>query len=165
MSLFKLCTVPSLVITDLTQDQPTDTSQTITITLPLTEYQPEQLVIISTASALGEDETVRANFTSPSVQYTVTFTDLDPATGYTFTIRIVLRSDNTVDVVTANNGTFTTSGVKIYGIDTSNLLKLCIPADLSYPFQRHSVNDKDLMELFPHDIILVFSSCMHANEQ
>ena len=97
--------VPSLVITDLIQGQPTDTSQTITITLPLTEYQPEQLVIVSTVEP-PDDGPIMADFTSPSVQYTVAFTDLDPATEYTFTIRIVLRSDNTVDVVPRVTGAF-----------------------------------------------------------
>ena len=49
-----------------------------------------------------------ADFTSPSMQYTVTFDDLDPDTEYTFTIRIVLRLDNTVDVIPAVTGSFLT---------------------------------------------------------
>ena len=102
--------VPSLMITDVIQDQPTDTSQTITITLPLTEYQPEQLLIITTVEPPSDDGPIMANFTSPSMQYTVTFTDLDPATEYTFTIRIFLRSNNTVDVVQPVSGNFTTAG-------------------------------------------------------
>ena len=98
------------MVTNVTQGQPTDTSQTITITLPFTEYQPEQLLIISTVEPPSDDGPIMADFTSPSMQYTVTFTDLDPATEYTFTIRIVLRSNKTVDVVPAVSGSFLTQG-------------------------------------------------------
>ena len=110
--------VPSFMITGLTQGIPTDTSHTITITLPLTEYQPEQLLIISTVEPPSKYGPIKANFTSPSMQYTVTFTDLDPATEYTFTIRIVLRSDKNVDVVPPANATFTTTGENTRSINT-----------------------------------------------
>ena len=100
--------VPSRNITNVTQGQPTDTSHTITITLPLTEYQPEQLLIISTIEPPSDDGPIMANFTSSSMQYTVTFTGLTGATIYNFTIRIVLRSNNTADVVRAATGSFMT---------------------------------------------------------
>ena len=83
----------------MTQDQPTDTSHTITITLPLTEYQPEQLLIISTVEPPSDYGSLQGEFTSPSMLYTVKFTNLNPATEYNFTIRIVLRSNDTVNVV------------------------------------------------------------------
>ncbi len=82
-------------------------SQAITITLPLTCYQPEELVIISTVDP-ADSEPIMANFTRPAQQYTVMFPGLQPSTTYTFIIRIVLRVNNSVDVVSPATGMFTT---------------------------------------------------------
>ena len=89
------------------QGQPTDTSHTVTITLPLTPYQPEELLIISTVEPSNGDP-IMANFSRPGMQYSVTFDDLMAGTSYTFTVRIVLRTNTTVDVVQAAMGLFMT---------------------------------------------------------
>ncbi len=89
------------------QGQPTDISQTVTITLPLTPYQPEQLLIISTVQP-SNGNPILANFSRPAMQYSVTFDNLMADTSYTFTVRIVLCANTTVDVVPAAMGSFMT---------------------------------------------------------
>ncbi len=89
------------------QGPTTDTSQTITITLPLTPYQPEELLIISTVEP-SNGNPIMANFSRPAMQYSVTFDNLMADTTYTFTVRIVLRANPTVDVVSAAMGLFMT---------------------------------------------------------
>ncbi len=89
------------------QDQPMDTSHTVTITLPLTPYQPEERLIISTVEPSNGDP-IMANFSRPGMQYSVTFDNLNADTSYTFTIRIVLHANTTVDVVPAAMGLFMT---------------------------------------------------------
>ncbi len=84
-----------------------DTSQTITITLPLTPYQPEELLIISTVEP-SNGNPILANFSRPRMQYSVTFDNLNADTSYIFNIRIVLRASITVDVVPAAMGSFMT---------------------------------------------------------
>ena len=49
-----------------------------------------------------------ANFSSPAMQYSVTFDDLMADTSYTLTVRIVVRANTTVDVVQAAMGSFMT---------------------------------------------------------
>ncbi len=87
--------------------QPTDTSHTVTITLPLTPYQPEELLVISTVQP-SNGNPILANFSRPGMQYSVTFDNLYADTLYIFTIRIVLCANNTVDVVQAATGSFMT---------------------------------------------------------
>ncbi len=89
------------------QGQPTDTSHTVTITLPLTPYQPEELLIISTVEP-SDGNSIMANFSRPAMQYSVTFDDFMADTSYTFTVRIVLRANTTVDVVPAATRSFMT---------------------------------------------------------
>ncbi len=84
-----------------------DTSHTLTITLPLTPYQPEELLIISTVEP-SDGDPIMANFSRPGMQYSVTSDNLMADTPYTFTVRIVLRANTTVDVVPAVMGSFTT---------------------------------------------------------
>ncbi len=84
-----------------------DTSHTVTITLPLTPYQPEELLIISTVEPVSIT-TLVANFSRPAMQYSVTFDNLMADTSYNFTIRIVLRANTTVDVVSSATGAFIT---------------------------------------------------------
>ena len=107
--------VPSRIITGLSQGQSTDTSHNITITLPLTEYRPEQLLILSTASAPEDDVIVLTNYSSPGMQNTVVFTGLSQAITYNFTIRIILHSNHTVDVVPPVSGMFMTIKTSIIG--------------------------------------------------
>ncbi len=89
------------------QGPPMFTTRTITITLPLTPYQPEELLIISTVEPSNKD-TILANFSHPGMQYSITFDDLMAGTSYTFTVRIVLCANTTVDVVQPAMGTFMT---------------------------------------------------------
>ncbi len=109
------------------QGQPTDTSHTVTITLPLTPYQPEELLIISTVQPSNP---IMANFSRPGMQYSVTFDDLMAGTSYTFTVRIVLRANTTVDVVQAAIGLFMTlmtpSKLVYAPLCKHNLYTLCI---------------------------------------
>ncbi len=49
-----------------------------------------------------------ANFSSPAMQYSVTFDDLMADTSYTLTVRIVVHANTTVDVVQAAMGSFMT---------------------------------------------------------
>ncbi len=99
--------VPGKNITGIIQGQPTDTNYTVTITLPLTPYQPEELLIISTVEPSNGDP-IMADFSRPVMQYSVTFDNLMAATSYTSTIRIVLRANTTVDVVPAATRSFMT---------------------------------------------------------
>ncbi|XP_064393507.1 uncharacterized protein LOC135340988 isoform X1 [Halichondria panicea] len=100
-------TVPGKNITGIIQGQSTDTSYTVTITLPLTPYQPEELLIISTVEP-SNGNPIMADFSRPVMQYSVTFDNLMAATSYTSTIRIVLRANTTVDVVPAATRSFMT---------------------------------------------------------
>ena len=99
--------MPERTISNVMQDQPTDTSHTVTITLPLTPYQPEELLIISTVEP-SDGNSIMANFSRPAMQYSVTFDDFMADTSYTFTVRIVLRANTTVDVVPAATRSFMT---------------------------------------------------------
>ncbi len=99
--------VPERTISNVMQGQPTDTSHTVTITLPLTPYQPEELLIISTVEP-SNGNPIMANFSCPGMQYSMTFDNLMAGTSYTFTVRIVLHANTTVDVVPAALESFMT---------------------------------------------------------
>ena len=99
--------MPERTISNVVLGQPTDTSHTVTITLPLTPYQPEDLLVISTVQP-SNGNPILANFSRPGMQYSVTFDNLNADTFYTFNIRIVLRANTTVDVVPAALGSFMT---------------------------------------------------------
>ena len=107
MTHFYSIAVPGKSITDIIQGQPTDTRHNVTITLPLTPYQPEELLIISTLRPVSIAALV-ANFSRPAMQHLLTFDNLMPDTSYNFTIRIVLRANTTVDVVSSATGYFMT---------------------------------------------------------
>ena len=89
------------------QGPTTDTSHPVTITLPLTPYQPEELLIISTVQP-SNGNPMMANFSRPGMQYSMTFDNLMVGTSYTFTVRIVLRANTTVVVVQPAMGLFMT---------------------------------------------------------
>ena len=89
------------------QGPTTDTSHPVTITLPLTPYQLEELLIISTVQP-SNGNPMMANFSRPGMQYSMTFDNLMVGTSYTFTVRIVLRANTTVDVVQPAMGSFMT---------------------------------------------------------
>ncbi len=99
--------MPERNITNVIQGPTTDTTHTVTITLPLTLYQPEELLVISTVQP-SNDNPIMANFSRPAMHYSVTFDNLIADTSYTFTLRIVLRVNTTVDVVPAATGSFVT---------------------------------------------------------
>ncbi len=74
-------------------------------------YPSGELLIISTVSP-PDSAPIMNNFTGPSIKYTVAFNNLKPATEYIFSIRIVLRTDNTMNVVAPVTGVFTTAPSK-----------------------------------------------------
>ncbi len=107
-----LCvSVPSLEISNVTQGETTVTSHSVTVTLPLTMYPPGELLIISTVSP-PDSAPIMANFTGPSIKYTVTFENLKPSTDYIFSIKITLRTDNAMNVAAPVTGAFTTMSSK-----------------------------------------------------
>ena len=72
------------------------TSFTVPVNLQITEYQPDQLQIIV---SLSPNDTAPVVIYFPaSYQYTVMFSGLMAGTSYTYTVRVVRRSDMT-DVV------------------------------------------------------------------
>ncbi len=71
-------------------------SFTATVNLPITEYRPDQLLVI-TSFTPNDFTPVVADFPA-SYQYTVMISSLIPGTSYTYTVRVVRRSDMT-DVV------------------------------------------------------------------
>ncbi len=81
-----------------------DTSFTVTVNLPITEYQPDQLLVIVFLSP-NDTAPVVADFPA-SHQYTVMFSGLMAGTSYIYTVRIVCRNDKT-DVVEPFEGSFT----------------------------------------------------------
>ncbi len=69
--------VPAKTITDIVEEDPMVNSQTVTITLPLTPYEPGELLIISTVvNSEGANVTtiIMVDYTGPAEQYTVMFT-------------------------------------------------------------------------------------------
>ncbi|XP_064393493.1 mucin-2-like [Halichondria panicea] len=100
-------TVPDRTTSIVMQGPTTDTSHPVTITLPLTPYQPEELLIISTVQP-SNGNPMMANFSRPGMQYSMTFDNLMVGTSYTFTVRIVLRANTTVVVVQPAMGLFMT---------------------------------------------------------
>lgn len=77
----------------------------VTVDLPITEFVPSNLSIISTVTPNDTAE-VRADFPF-SYRYTVTFTDLNPGVDYNYTVRIVTR-DVMTDEVANFTGSFST---------------------------------------------------------
>ncbi len=77
------------------------TSFTVTVNLPITEYQPDQLLV--TVSLIPNDTAPVVVDFPASYQYTVMLSGLVAGTSYIYTVRIVRRSDMT-DIV---EGSFT----------------------------------------------------------
>jgi len=100
--------VPSRVITGLRLSDPKETFQSLTITLPISLYQPEQLRILWT---LSPPHNLLTDFTGHGEDTTVVFVDLNPGTLHNFTIRIVLASDFDYDVVPSVSGNFTSKSM------------------------------------------------------
>ena len=81
-----------------------DTSFSVTVNLPITEYPPDQLQII--VSLIPNDTApVVADFPA-SYQYTVMLSGLMAGTSYIYTVRVVRRSDMT-NVVEPFEGSYT----------------------------------------------------------
>ncbi len=85
------------------------TSFTAIMNLPLTEYLPDQLVIIVSLTP-NDTAPVVADFPA-NYQYTVMFSGLTAGTSYTYTVRVVCHSDMT-DVVDAFVGYFTIAALR-----------------------------------------------------
>jgi len=81
--------------------------QTVSMALPITQYQAQDLLIISSLQPPVLPSIVD-NYTAPGALYNMTFSPLDPEIDYNtnYTVRIVLRSNNTVDVVPPFQGSF-----------------------------------------------------------
>ncbi len=71
----------------------TDTNFMVVVDLPVTEYRPDQLQV---NVSLAPDHVTPFTVDFPAhYQLTVMFSDLMPDTDYTYTIRVVRRSDGT----------------------------------------------------------------------
>ena len=75
----------------------------VTLDLPITEFVPINLSIISTVSP-SDTAPVTADFPS-SYQYTLTFTDLNPGVDYSYTVQVVFHNI----VVATFSGSFSTA--------------------------------------------------------
>ncbi len=104
-----------ITVQEVTQS---DTSYTVRLSLPFTGYPPSDLLIVSTLSPPHSDP-ITLPFPSNANQITVTFTELTAEVVYTYTIRVVLASNQSNDVASPVTREFslTTSG------GTFNLLK------------------------------------------
>ena len=80
----------------------------VTFPLPEVPYLPEELVIISSLTP-NDVEPMISKFTESSSQHTTTYCNLSPGVEYSYTIRIVLQSNNSVDVADPVTGSFTLS--------------------------------------------------------
>ena len=69
------------------------TSFTVTVNLPITEYQPDQLLV--TVSLIPNDTAPVVVDFPASYQYTVMLSDLMVDTSYNYTVWIMRRSDMT----------------------------------------------------------------------
>ena len=85
-----------IIVQEITQS---DTNYTICLSLPFTGYPPSDLLIVSTLSPPHFDP-ITLN------QITVTFTDLTAGILYNYTIRIVLASDQSNDILPTATGIF-----------------------------------------------------------
>ena len=108
--------VPDRNITSPNGGMMSGTSFTVTLDLPITEFQPDQLQIIISLSP-NDTAPVVANFPA-NYQYTVMFSSLMPGTSYTYTVRVVRRSDM-MNVVEPFERSFTV-------VVLCKLLDLCI---------------------------------------
>ena len=80
----------------------------VTFPLPDVPYLPEELVIISSLTPNDVEPTI-SKFTQSPLQHTATYCDLSPGVEYSYTIRIVLQSNTSVDVADPVTGFFTLS--------------------------------------------------------
>ncbi len=96
--------VPATMIT-VQEVRPSGSSYTIRLSLPFTGYPPTDLLIISTLSPPHSDPIILP-FPYTTNQITVTFTDLTAGVFYTYTIRVVLASNQSNDVVFPVTGDF-----------------------------------------------------------
>ena len=85
----------------------------VTFPLPKVPHLPEELVIIS--SLTPEDvEPMISKFTESSLQHTTAYCNLSPGVEYSYTIRIVLHSNTSVDVADPVTGSFTLSKYEVF---------------------------------------------------
>ncbi|XP_064402742.1 uncharacterized protein LOC135348446 isoform X2 [Halichondria panicea] len=97
-------TVPATMIT-VQEITPSDTNYTVRLSLPFTGYPPSDLLIVSTLSPPHSDP-ITLLFPYTTNQITVTFTDITAGVFYTYTIRVVLASNQSNDVVFPVTGNF-----------------------------------------------------------
>ncbi len=96
------CTVPLIVISSAGQ---TTSAYTITLKLPEISYSRSELIIISTLTPT--DSAPITDDYPLSSQYSVTFNGLSVGVVYSYSIRIVLRTNTSIDVSIPVTGSFT----------------------------------------------------------
>ncbi len=104
--------VPGQTIT-VQDEMVSGTSFTVTVNLPITEYQPDQLQIKISLNP-NDTASVVVNFPA-SYQYTVMFSGLMAGTSYNYSVWIMRRSDMT-DVVDHFVGSFAIAALRKFSI-------------------------------------------------
>ncbi len=96
--------VPATMIS-VQEVRPFGFSYTFRLSLPFTGYPPSDLLIVSTLSPPHSDP-ITLPFPSNANQITVTFTELTAGVFYTYTIRVILASNQSNDVFFPVTGEF-----------------------------------------------------------
>ena len=89
-----------------------DTSYTLQLTPPLTAHPPQDFLILTTLTPSQSRPLNQSFLSTPHQTVTVTFTDLTPGVEYSYTVRIVLVSNLSSDVVQPVTGQFTLKQVE-----------------------------------------------------
>ncbi|XP_064404265.1 uncharacterized protein LOC135349646 [Halichondria panicea] len=97
-------TVPATMIT-VQEVRPSGSSYMVRLSLPFTGYPPSDLLIVSTLSP-PDSGPITLPFPYTTNQITVTFIDITAGVFYTYTIRIILASNQSNDVVFPVTGNF-----------------------------------------------------------
>ncbi len=109
--------VPGQTIT-VQDEMVSGTSFAVTVNLPITEYQPDQLQI---KISLSPNDTAPVVVDFPaSYQYTVMFSGLMAGTSYNYSVWIMRRSDMT-DAVDHFEGSFTIAALRKLPSSQSNI--------------------------------------------
>ena len=96
--------VPATMIT-VQEVRPSGSSYMVRLSLPFTGYPPSDLLIVSTLSP-PDSGPITLPFPYTTNQITVTFIDITAGVFYTYTIRIILASNQSNDVVFPVTGNF-----------------------------------------------------------
>ncbi len=105
--MFFSCTVPPVMIISSDGQQTSAPVYTVTLSLPDISFPRSKLIIISTL--IPADSVPITDDYPLSSQYSVTFNELIAGAEYSYSIRIVLRTNTSVDVSIPVTGSFTLS--------------------------------------------------------